>query len=297
MHFIGKIIKRLRNLIKRLFFQFYFGLYDLVARNKVIVNYWIAPRSDPQFYNLGDDLNRFLVQLISGKKVIPYRYSTLSRIRKKPNYLCIGSIISQLTNEQTVIWGGGVLSPDLPLKRKPFQVLAVRGPLTRDYLLRYGVECPEVYGDPALLLPNYYQPSSDEKKFRIGIIPHYRDKNSMFVEKCRQENGVCVFDVQRYGNFRSFIDMVCSCELIISSSLHGLIISDAYGIPNVWAEFSEGKVEQFKFEDYFLSVERPLANLPVKINSCNSINDLMQYQAVWLPPRIELDELLRKSPF
>jgi len=176
-------------------------------------------------------------------------------------------------------------------------VLAVRGPLTRDYLLKNGVECPKVYGDPALLLPNYYQPSSYDKKFKIGLIPHYRDKNNVIIDKYRQEKEVFVLDVQRYGSFERFIDIVCSCELIISSSLHGLIISDAYGIPNVWVEFSEGKVENFKFEDYFLSVERSLENLPIKITPSSSINELMQYQVGWHPPRIKLDALRRCSPF
>ena len=51
----------------------------------------------------------------------------------------------------------------------PQKVLAVRGPLSRNYLLENGVDCPDVYGDPALLFPKYYKPHI-YKKYKLGII-------------------------------------------------------------------------------------------------------------------------------
>lgn len=299
---MGKLIRnmtvKIRRFCRRRKYVLYYAAIDIILKNKIIVNYWIPPKTDPLFYNFGDDLNRILLELISGKKVIPYKYSIVSRFRKRVNYLCIGSIISQLSNEQSIIWGSGVLSPELPLTSKPFKVLAVRGPLSRDYLLKQGVDCPEVYGDPALLLPKFYRPASYNKKYKIGIIPHYTDKKNPLIDRYRQHSEVYVLDVQLYGSYKLFIDTICACEYIISSSLHGLIISDAYGIPNVWIQFSSGIIGgRFKFEDYFLSVKRPLNNLPIELRSFKPIEDLMLYCNEWRAPSPNLDQFMEVCPF
>ena len=63
--------------------------------------------------------------------------------------------------------------------------------------------------------------------------------------------------MQDYDSWKSVIDQICSCESIASSSLHGLIISDAYHVPNTRILLStliEGG--DFKYLDYFASVHR-----------------------------------------
>lgn len=57
------------------------------------------------------------------------------------------------------MWGAGVIDDAKELPAHPKKVLAVRGPLSRKYLLDRGIECPAVYGDPALLVPKVYHPS------------------------------------------------------------------------------------------------------------------------------------------
>ena len=53
------------------------------------------------------------------------------------------------------------------------------------------------------------------------------------------------------------INDILSCEKTISSSLHGLIVSDAYNIPNKWVKFND-KIngDDTKYYDYFKSVKR-----------------------------------------
>ena len=75
------------------------------------------------------------------------------------------------TKPNSIIWGTGCIDKGM-IGEKPSKVYAVRGPLTREELLKKGIECPEVYGDPALLYPMIYNPKV-EKKYKWGIIPHY----------------------------------------------------------------------------------------------------------------------------
>ena len=62
-------------------------------------------------------------------------------------------------------------------------------------------------------------------------------------------------------NIESVINDILSCEKTISSSLHGLIVSDAYNIPNTWVKFDNNiKGDDTKFHDYFKSVNRSDTN-------------------------------------
>ncbi len=278
--------------------QFSYYCMDFMPGHKIVINYWSPPGANPQFYNFGDDLNRFLVERITGKKVIPYAYSLTSKAKSSINYLCIGSIITQLTNNKSVIWGSGVLSPADELRQKPLRVAAVRGPLSREYLLKRGVVCPEVYGDPALLLSRFYQPEQLPTRYRMGIIPHYVDQNNPLLDMYRDADDILLLDVQEYGSFHSFIAKLCSCQFIASSSLHGLILADSYGIPNVWVQFSDKIMGgRFKYEDYFLSVQRPSNGFPVHIDSAEQFNELFVHQQEWKAPNIDLDLLLESCPF
>ena len=120
-------------------------------------------------YNWGDFVNVKLAELISTKTIIPYKYSY-----KKGTIAMMGSILPWAIDKNTIIWGSGTLSSQDPLWNtieKPLSVRAVRGPLTRQLLLSRGIDCPEVYGDPALLFPRFYSPNV-EKRYKFGVILH-----------------------------------------------------------------------------------------------------------------------------
>ena len=52
--------------------------------------------------------------------------------------------------------------------------------------------------------------------------------------------------------------------MIFSTSLHGLIISHAYGIPAIWIKAGNIGTDGFKFKDYFSSVNIPYYS-PIKL--------------------------------
>jgi exoV-like protein len=201
-------------------------------------------------------------------------------------------------NSQTIVWGSGFLSNDdkFKLKEKPKKVLAVRGKLSRQFLLEQGVECPEVYGDPALLLPLFYK-AHKKKRYKLGVVAHIYDESNPLVQGLKGNNDVIIISLQSYDNWLHVIDKISECELILSSSLHGIIVSDAYGIPNAWVEFSDKVIGNgFKFRDYFSSVSKNISE-PIRITTPIDINNLDRYKKTWEAPTCDLNKLIEASPF
>jgi len=163
--------------------------------------------------------------------------------------------------------------------------------MTRRLLLEQEIDCPEVYGDPALLFPRFYNPEI-KKKYKIGVIPHYVDADSNWIKSLNNDE-VKIIDI--CSDTHSFIDSIKECELIVSSSLHGIIAADAYGIPNMWIKISE-KVggSGFKFRDYFASVKRKDSCFIIEDDTnINSVIDSIEDYKI----DIDLEALYNSCPF
>ena len=204
---------------------------------------------------------------MSGKKVM---YCP----RDDHEKLCaIGSIISSSTIKfGGTFWGSGSHVESVEFFDSNPKFLAVRGPLTRNMLLDAGYNCPEIYGDPALFLPEFY-PKKCTKKYKLGIVCHWRHR-----EKLTCDNSVLFIDILRKEDeITKFVDEICSCEKVISSSLHGIIIANAYGIPAKWFMLEGFPLEgnpYKKFHDYFLSVNMPIQDpLMLKENAIITENN------------------------
>ena len=264
-------------------------IYELFNNNYQIITASVNPIN----HNWGDDASIQLCKLINPHyKYIVRRYTW--NVFKKNDTLCIGSIITWMTSPKSTIWGSGIVYPEQELSSKPQKVLAVRGPLTRHYLINRGIECPEVYGDPALLFPLYYRPHI-KKAYRIGVIPHFRDKKLPIIQSIANDKTILIIDVQDVNPWHKFIDAINMCDFIVSSSLHGIIISDAYQIPNSWVEFSEGEQKRFAFHDYFMSVGKN-EETPRIIRNKQDILQLVE-NIKWQKPNINLNNLLISCPF
>lgn len=247
--------------------------------------------------NWGDDMNYYLCELWFNKHLINYPTSLLSWIFNRTNYTLIGSVL-QSANRNTIVWGSGLITDKEIPKEKPKKICAVRGPLSRKVLIENGISCPEIYGDPVLLMPKYYLPNSLEKKYKLGIIPHIFDENNHLVQQFIETSSkVKLISMKNYEDWKSVIDDICSCEMIISSSLHGLILSDAYQIPNAWVEFSD-KVfgNGFKFRDYFMSVNKPISN-PIRVKSMHDFNNVLNIKDTYQNIKIDLKPLIASCPF
>lgn len=295
---IKRILGAVHHRINIVLLMGYFLIKEL-KKNKVYVQYSVFGKNlTLNNRNFGDDINRILVENLFNKTVIPFKFSLIGNALNKDKFMCIGSVITMFDLSNTIVWGTGVLSSQFSLIGKPKKVYAVRGPLTRQYLIERGIDCPEVYGDPALLLPRIYSPTV-EKKYRLGIIAHYLDHKDLRLQNLieRYKSDVLFIDVVNYGKWKEFINKILSCEFIISSSLHGLIISDAYEVPNYWCQIKfEMDDDGFKFRDYFLSVKRNVIK-PYIIKHDTTIEELEALKSSWTPIDINIDNLVKNCPF
>ncbi|MCE0800530.1 polysaccharide pyruvyl transferase family protein [Buttiauxella sp. S04-F03] len=231
--------------------------FSSIGKDIVPVNYYTRHN------NWGDQLNKYLIGKITKKIVVKNNFKKFKHI------LAIGSVLSS-ASEKSLIWGSGFISKDVSLKSTNLDIRAVRGTLTRERLqTEFLIDCPNVLGDPAVLLPFFYDAAHITKKYKIGIIPHYKDKNFLAVHKLVAA-GCVLIDIQ--DDIEPFIDKINECEFIVSSSLHGLIAADTYGIPNKWLSFSNMLLGgKFKFMDYYSTTTNKNPN-PLVINSEDNVS-------------------------
>jgi pyruvyltransferase len=274
----------------------------LIFRPVLINGFVYYEKNKVRHENWGDDINYFFLKEIIKKPILMYNTISLANRLNLKNYLVIGSTIDMICKKNTEIWGAGIIDEKNTLRIKPRKVHAVRGPLTRKELLEQGVECPEVYGDPALLIPRYYKPKI-AKKHLYGFIPHRSnldriDDFTIDGVRLSERKDVLVIDLSKYDKWTDIVDQICSCENILSGSLHGLIMAEAYGIPNLWVEFGKSLIGgHFKFHDFFLSIGRDRENPYIIKDYKLSYKDIHNELSFWEPGHINLQPLIDSSPF
>lgn len=193
--------------------------------------------------NVGDNLTPYIIRKLTGSDPV---YAMGGADYK--HYILSGSMLNH-ANQHSVVWGAGLASMTDGVHPE-VKIHAVRGPISRMRARACDARCPMVYGDPAMILPELYNPKRG-KEYGLGVIPHYVDAfraNQWYL-------GSSAHIINVLQPVESFVDEVVSCERIISSSLHGLIIAHAYGVPAVWAKLSDSiGGDGTKYRDYYASV-------------------------------------------
>ena len=162
------------------------------------------------------------------------------------------------------IWGTGFVcykQKDTPFYRRNMKFAAVRGELSKkrvENILGRKMDIPT--GD-AGILASYLLPEPVEKKYSVGIIAHYKEQDEPIFQQLMNAYPNSLFiDVRQTPD--AVIHQIASCECIISSSLHGLIIADSLNIPNI--KVSDKLLgDGFKFDDYYSAygLEHPMLDL------------------------------------
>ncbi len=249
-------------------------LEDIAAEAKLDEKY--RPRvwwmRSPYPGNFGDILTPYVMW--HGFGVMP-RWAPITQA----DGLCIGSI-AKFARPGKHVWGTGMPRDSDPLC--PTAIYAsVRGPLSRAAVLASGGKVPEIYGDPAVLLPRLYHPKVT-KTHRIGLIPHVLYE-SMFRRSLGAlgANHIKIISLLSASleDIERVVRDILSCDEIVSTSLHGVIVSHAYGVPCQSLRVQDADmpaVDSFKMQDYKLSVG--LTDTPLTVQA--DFTDMK-----WLEPR------------
>lgn len=214
--------------------------------------YWWNVRA-----NFGDAISRHLVSHVSGREVV-------WASPEECELFAVGSLMvfvrrsmgpARQAAGKPWLWGTGCVGP----MRRDFlggvRIASLRGPLTAE-ILGLG---PHAFGDAALLLPRIVERVAPEKREGIGIVAHhskierYRDSGLL------ADGSVRLIDVT-LDDPLEVVRQIASCRAVYSSSLHGLIVADAFHVPNYWLNPDGNHANsRFKFYDYAASVGRGLS--------------------------------------
>jgi pyruvyltransferase len=198
-------------------------------------------RFGPRVNNFGDLLGPAIVtELLLRAAVDP----SVRRTRQHSQLLSVGSVM-HFAHDGAVVWGTGVNGKalDLPAGVRTLDVRAVRGPLTAALLAKQGFHVPEVYGDPGLLVGELWTRAELAEGRTAGgvcVIPNLND-----LPQYRSESNV----LDPRSPLPECLARIASSELVVGSSLHGIIIAESLGIPaRLIASNSE---PDFKYRDYY----------------------------------------------
>lgn len=223
-------------------------------------------------HNAGDWYSPLICEHLSGRRVAyapPHRCdlvavgSLLQRVNKSHRLHRLG------LRRRLHIWGTGTLRAQ-DLLAGSHHLHAVRGILTRERICGAGETIP--LGDPGLLADRLVDPRGIPRH-PLGLIPHLVDREDpqigWFLEKHPQ-----AILIDMAAPVRSVLASIASCERILSSSLHGLVFADAFGVPNRWFTVSAKLVGgRHKFDDYYsafgLSLD-PVSLIDVDIQALGS---------------------------
>lgn len=255
--------------------------------------YWWSRARDlnETLENFGDILVPYLLDKTTSEKyrwMIPNNNRYLRIFNKKHHYLIIGSILRKATNH-SIIWGAGIMFKDSKVAKAKF--LLVRGPRTRKRLMELGYNVPLRYGDPALLISLFNKPLK-EKRYQLGIIPHYLDHQE--VQHMYGDNkSIKIIDLLT-NDPQKVIDEMNNCEKILSSSLHGIICGHALGIPSLWMKISDKLLDDIKFYDYYESMDINYAlNISFKKSSLEELIQIfVDNEKKSLPTKRKINERL-----
>jgi hypothetical protein len=237
---------------------------------------WAACTQANPYANFGDALSPVMVAAISGLEIRHAAFDSSSE-----RMVAVGTIGHAQKNGILHFWGTGLDATRNPYglddrgyfkpENTVFHVHATRGPRTAAAFRAAGIEAPSVFGDPVWLLPRIWSFDDVKKTAELGIIVHISELES------REPDSAVLEKFKRYGipeslqssvkiirtlaeptleGLRGKVEEILSCKRILSTSLHGLVIPETYGVPCAWfANFGDGVGQTLDLNDDSINID------------------------------------------
>jgi hypothetical protein len=210
--------------------------------------YWRGDERTGAVANLGDQLTPLLLKHFAGLDV---QWAPPA----EADIVCCGSVLDVLPRSgwRGTVIGAGQLHRGTVTDLRDANVLAVRGMLTRERVQCAGTP---VVGDPGLLASELVTPVPNS--IELGVLPHWSDHELWLFEQAnalKYKYAVpTLIDIT--GDPLDVIRQIGSCRKVVTSSLHGVVVADAFGIPRR-AELAPSMMTnaaweggRFKWSDY-----------------------------------------------
>ena len=228
-----------------------------IFSRSLFVYYWKGANDS----NFGDQLNIDLFKY--------YGFNPIHKAPGKAEIFAIGSILNKCSEEfNGIVLGSGFIQQSDVKPIKKAKIFALRGPKSN----YYGDDNKNILlGDPGLLVKNIF--GEHKKNHQFGLVPHFRDKEDPMVKILLKKNDDLKYiDIQQHP--KHVVKKIAECEFIFTSSLHGLVVADAYGIPATWLNFNDRQTGgEFKFNDYHESIN--VIRRRINVSENTTINKLL----------------------
>ncbi|UNK70150.1 polysaccharide pyruvyl transferase family protein [Microbacterium sp. H1-D42] len=190
--------------------------------------------------NFGDMLTPWLLPRYG---IVP-----VYREPRRAQLIGVGSLLEFVDREFSgVLWGTGLMR-DIAHPLPNVTALALRGPLTAE---RLGLAVEPAYGDPGILVARHVAPPPPDG--RIAVVPHGHHRGHQRLTDLIDVADARVVNVHQGAV--SAIREIAAARAVVTTSLHGLITADSYGIPAFWTTLNPPLTGgDFKFRDYEATV-------------------------------------------
>lgn len=191
---------------------------------------WHAPD------NFGDLLGPAILQRLG------YRVRPVEDVADAELIAC-GSTIEMVlpqARDGLMVWGSGLLHGEA-VDVSRLDIRAVRGRLTAAL-----TEVSVPAADPAVLVPELWV--KPPVKYRVGVVRHYVDEDPYPWADAVISTRASVEEV---------LSFIGSCARVVSSSLHGAIVAQAWGIPYMRVHHPGVWGGNFKWIDYLSGDSSP----------------------------------------